>query len=181
MASSKSSPARVNVALRRAKLLEMRADGEKITVIRDTLGYRSNAAVYQDIGRALAEYVGEPAAEVRAMEVMRLDELWREAIKVMRTEHLKVSHGKVIYLTDDKGADYPLADDAPVLQSIDRLLKIQERRAKLLGLDAPTKVAVITDAALDEEYAREQAAIAELERQAAAEDSGSEDGEEAEG
>lgn len=179
--ATKTSPSRVNIALRRAKLLQMRADGEKIDVIRDTLGYRSNGAVYQDIGRALAEYVGEPAAEVRAIEVLRLDELWRSAIKVLRTEHLTVSHGKVVTIKNEKGEERPLADDAPVLQSIDRLLKIQERRAKLLGLDAPTKVSVITDAALDEELAREQAAIAELERQAATEDDGPEGGEETPG
>jgi hypothetical protein len=30
-----------------------------------------------------------------------------------------------------------LADDGPVLQAIDRLIRISERRAKLRGLDAP--------------------------------------------
>jgi hypothetical protein len=33
----------------------------------------------------------------------------------------------------------PVLDDAPVLAAIDRLLRIQERRARLLGLDAPTR------------------------------------------
>jgi hypothetical protein len=33
-----------------------------------------------------------------------------------------------------------LADDAPVLNAVDRLVKISESRRKLLGLDAPAKV-----------------------------------------
>ena len=35
-----------------------------------------------------------------------------------------------------------LLDDGPVLQAVDRLLKIADRRAKLLGLDAPKRVEV---------------------------------------
>jgi len=33
-----------------------------------------------------------------------------------------------------------LEDDAPILAAADRILKVLERRAKLHGLDAPTKV-----------------------------------------
>jgi hypothetical protein len=39
-------------------------------------------------------------------------------------------------------AQVALEDDAPVLAAVDRLLRIQERRAKLLGLDAPVRADV---------------------------------------
>jgi hypothetical protein len=34
-----------------------------------------------------------------------------------------------------------VTDDGPKLQAIDRLLRVMERRSKLLGLDAPAKIA----------------------------------------
>ncbi len=48
----------------------------------------------------------------------------------------------------------PLRDRAPVLAAIDRLLKIEERRAKLLGLDAPVRAELITIDAIEAEVAR---------------------------
>ncbi|GAA2395473.1 hypothetical protein GCM10010404_61300 [Nonomuraea africana] len=63
---------------------------------------------------------------------------------------MTVSQGRVVRLGQpfidddgnaavDDGRGEPLEDDAPVLAAIDRMLKIQERRAKLLGLDIPVK------------------------------------------
>ena len=81
----------------------------------------------------------------------------REAWDVLQRNHVVVSQGRVVELDG-----VPIPDDAPVLAAIDRLLKIQERRAKLLGLDAPTqsRVEVVTESAVDK-------AIAELEAQIA--------------
>jgi len=45
-----------------------------------------------------------------------------------------VSNGQVV-----KMEGQPLEDDGPVLSAIDTILKIESRRAKLLGLDAPVK------------------------------------------
>jgi hypothetical protein len=94
--------------------------------------------------------VQEPAEELRQLELMQLDELARAARAVLERKHLMVSHGKIVrlgqpFVNDDGNAEVddgrgePLKDDAPVLAAIDRLLKIQERRAKLLGLDIPVK------------------------------------------
>jgi hypothetical protein len=78
----------------------------------------------------------------------------REVWQVLQRTHVVVSQGRVV--KDDNGV--PIPDDAPVLAATDRLLKIQERRAKLLGLDMPTrsKVEVLTESTVD-------AAIAALE------------------
>lgn len=180
----KTSSRRLTVAIRRAKAIQMRLDGAKYTeILAAGLGYRSTGAIAQDIQRALVELAAEPTAELRALEVARLDDMYSAVMGVLRREHLTVSHGKVIYVPADVDGDpdVPLVDDAPVLQAVDRLLKIQERRAKLLGLDAPTKVSVITDALLDEEEARLAAEIAELERQAAEPDPEGEGPEDPEG
>ena len=85
---------------------------------------------------------------------MELDELAQAARAVLERKHLVVSQGRVVRLGKpyidketgeaevDDGRGEPLEDDAPVLQDIDRLLKIQERRARLLGLDAPQRVSI---------------------------------------
>jgi hypothetical protein len=49
--------------------------------------------------------------------------------------HVSAS-GKIV--RDDNGE--PLIDDGPTMQAADRILKIIERKTKLLGLDAPQKV-----------------------------------------
>jgi hypothetical protein len=69
---------------------------------------------------------------------------------VLERNHVTVSHGRIIRGENEE----PLLDDGPVLTAIDRLLKIQERRAKLLGLDAPARHEVVTLDALDTEIAR---------------------------
>ena len=83
---------------------------------------------------ALKAIVEEPAAEVRQLELDRLDAMYDAAIKVLEAEHVTVSQGKVVMLDGE-----PLKDDAPVLRAIETLLKIQQRRAALLGLDAKTQ------------------------------------------
>jgi hypothetical protein len=69
-------------------------------------------------------------------------------------QDVTVSHGRVI--KDD--FDEPILDDGPTLSAIDRILKIQERRAKFLGLDAPQRHEVVSVDAID-------AAIADLNAQ----------------
>jgi hypothetical protein len=157
----KTSPRRIATALRRAQALEMRAQAKPFSEIAAQLKYCSPAAAAQDVQRALLLAITEPAAEVRALELLRLDELWVKAAQVLNRQHVSVSHGRIVKADDGE----PLLDDAPVLAAIDRMLKIQERRARLLGLDAPTKVEVLTIDAID---AAIRDAEAELARRAAA-------------
>lgn len=142
---------------RHAEAVRLRSEGHSYEQIAQQLGYRDRASAYNAVQRTLVGTVREPADELRQMELIRLDALWMQAMQVLQAEHVTVSNGRVIVIEKD-GKEVPLADDAPVLQAIDRLLKIMERRAKLLGLDAPTKVEAITIDRLDQ-------AIAELERE----------------
>ncbi|WP_214103223.1 hypothetical protein [Acrocarpospora catenulata] len=126
------------VAKRDARACELRAQNRSYAEIAAELGI-SKTAAYESVQRALAETVREPAGELRQLELMRLDELAQKAREVMNATHYVVSQGKVVRLTR---AGAPLEDDAPALQAIDRLLRIQERRARLLGLDMPQRVSI---------------------------------------
>jgi hypothetical protein len=159
----------VAIAQRRADAVAMRMTGASFQAIADKLGYSSRGAACQDITRALEAAVAEQARTVevyREEELQRLDLLLAEAWAVLKRQHVTVSHGRIIR---DEETDQPLIDDGPTLAAIDRVLKIQERRAKFLGLDAPTKVEAITIDALDAEIAK---LAAELEADQASEAAG---------
>lgn len=131
-----------------AEAARLRAQGWGYAQIGEKLGVSMQGA-HQAVQRALTAAVREPADDVRALELSRLDLLWQAAWTVLTKHHVTVQQGKVVYLGDE-----PLEDDAPVLNAIDRLLKVQDRRAKLLGLDAPTRHEVITLDAIDQEIAK---------------------------
>ena len=98
------------------------------------------------LAEAYERRTAQPAAALKAVELDKLDQAERAALQVLRTQHVLVSGGKVVHhMTVDPDTFEPIlgdqiTDDGPVLQALDRLLKIAQRRAALLGLDAPTKV-----------------------------------------
>ncbi|MCF3101436.1 hypothetical protein IPZ58_07560 [Streptomyces roseoverticillatus] len=123
-------------ARRDAEAAELRARGMSYRRIAAELGIDVHTA-HDAVERALKAIVQEPAEKVRALELERLDLLYERAVQVLERRHVTVSQGRIV-----REGDQPLQDDGPVLQAIDRLLKIQERRARLLGLDAATKANV---------------------------------------
>jgi len=152
MAQSKLK--RDEVTVRRIQLLKLRRQGvryddEQIL----NLGYASPSSARRDLHRALEQHRDEEAAEVgiyRQQENERLDDelarleiLEAAARTVLSNRHIVVNNGRVILHPD---TNEPMEDDAPILQAIDRLVKIEdarrrngERRAKLNGLDMPVK------------------------------------------
>lgn len=149
----------METAMRDAQALRLRARGMSYQQIADEVGYSEKGAAYKAVQRGMEETIGEAAEEVRALEVARLDAMYEAVMKVLETKHLTVSQGRIIrqevdverdengtVVLDGEGKPIPiyepLEDDAPVLQAVDRLLKIQARRAALLGLDAPTKAEI---------------------------------------
>ena len=84
----------------------------------------------------LMHRVGSPGGV--AIEVEKLDAIERKYLEIARKHHVFVSQGgKVVY-----DGDVKLEDDGPAMQAMSGLLKVAERRAKLLGLDAPVKAQV---------------------------------------
>jgi len=94
--------------------LEMRKKGESFPAIAKSLGYATMSGAYNAVMSAIKRTLQEPADEVRQLELARLDALLSAAWKAA--------------MANDGDAQY-------------RVLAIMARRAKLLGLDAPTKIA----------------------------------------
>lgn len=116
---------------------ELRAKGWAYQRIADELGWSSKGDACRAVQRVLKETQQEAGDELRVMERERLDRLSEAAWAVLDRQHVTVSNGQIVRLNGE-----PLADDGPVLQAIDRLLRISESRRKLDGLDAPSRVSV---------------------------------------
>jgi hypothetical protein len=113
-------------AERRNKAIAMRLAGVDYQTIADRLGYASRGAAHTDISRALERSLAQQqvgADLLRQEELLRLDRL-QAAV-----------WGQAI------GGD-PVA--------VNTALKVIDRRVKLLGLDAPTRVELVTLDAIDE-------------------------------
>ncbi|MCG5549170.1 helix-turn-helix domain-containing protein [Halorhodospira halochloris] len=144
MGTSNTAAARLKSAERKARALELRQTGMTYADIGRELGI-SNAQAHRLVSGALQEIrkrASEEAEQLRTLELSRLDQL-----------HHALWESAL-------GGE---------LRAIDRLLRIMERRAKLLGLDAPTCVAPTnpdgqkswqpTDSISDEERVRRIAEI----------------------
>lgn len=94
------------------KCLELRRGGLTYDRIAAEVGYTNRSAARKAVERALERTLQESADELRVLEADRLDRLQVAAWKAAT------------------GGD---------LFAIDRVLKIMDRRAKLFGLDAPTR------------------------------------------
>lgn len=130
------------------RAVELRRRNLNYRQIANELGFSSVSSAYEAVQRGLADSVAETNDEVRRQELDRLDDLARAALRVLARTHYVLSQGKA--------AAHPetgelLVDDGPTLAAIGQLLKIMERRAKYLGLDAPAKVELLSLDAVDEE------------------------------
>lgn len=105
-----TSPTEIMAAERSAQAMELRKQGLQYREIAERLGYRSDKAAWIAVRRALDRLKTEPAKDLRAIELARLDAL---------TEAL-----------------WPRATaDPPDISAVNALLKVGERRAKLAALE----------------------------------------------
>jgi hypothetical protein len=150
-----SGPARIHRGerneLRDAEAARLRALRYSYDQIAEQLGYADHSGARKAVERGRNRAVREPTREMILMDLAELDEMAREAWTVLRNTHYVVDRGGVVRLNGE-----PLKDDSPVLAAIGRLLDIQTRRAKLVGLDQPAR-ATVTHARADID-----AAVAEL-------------------
>lgn len=149
---------REDAAHRRARVLELRRAKKTFTEIGEALGVSAQRA-HQLYTEALRSIEFEQVTTYRAAELEKLDALEADVRAVLERRHVVVSHGRVVLSADvvrDEDGDpvydgdgepvirrgAPLVDDGPVLEAADRLLRIADRRARLLGLDTPVKSVV---------------------------------------
>jgi hypothetical protein len=125
MAESKTSRKRLEAFERKLRALELRKGGATFEQIGKTLDV-STATAYSYVMEALKETLREPADELRTLELERIDRLalalWPRAVG----ERESVDGRIVVHPAD--------------LRAVDRVVKLMERRAALLGLDAPQKL-----------------------------------------
>lgn len=117
-AAAKTSVRRIRTTEKTLKALELRKRGLNYTQIGKKLGCSRSTAFRYVLSELenLADKCREEAVHVRDLELQRLDDLYLLAYRAII-----------------RGND---------LAGIDRCLRIMERRAKLLGLDAAAKVDV---------------------------------------
>jgi hypothetical protein len=158
-------PALVDRALRAANL---RDDGKTWQEISDLLGFGGKSAARQAVEALYAKRIAEneeTLRQLRARDLAKLELAEESVWDVLDRRHVTVSNGKVIYIGPD-----PLLDDGPVLQAVDRLNAIIDRRAKLTGTYAAQQIEaqVTTVDPADVEF-REHIAAQRALRQAARE------------
>lgn len=136
-----------DTAERDAAAARLRTDGLGYQEIADRLGFTSAGTAHEAARRALEATRREGGEELRKYELDRLDVLYQAALAVLRREHLAHGNGRVVErLNPATGQMETLLDSGPILAAIGKCLDIQARRAKLMGLDAPTRHSVDADA-----------------------------------
>ncbi|HET9111673.1 MAG TPA: hypothetical protein VFN78_12670 [Ktedonobacterales bacterium] len=106
-------------ALRAAQAMNLRKLGMTYDAIAQQCGYTNRGTAYNAVQRELQRTLQEAADDLRMLEAQRLDDLYRAMIP------------KAL-----KGDGW----------SVDRCLRIMERRAALLGLDAKNDASAIAAA-----------------------------------
>ena len=146
-----TSATSIKQAERRAEVLRLRLDGHTLQAIGDRLGIRADS-VHDIITRALRDMTQEPSEQLLSIELARLDSLYVEAMNVLRSFTPLLHNGKIVQIpvinrdgeiVKDPETGHPLTciaeDKAARLASIAAAVRVMERRAKLTGLDAPSR------------------------------------------
>lgn len=109
---NRTRPSQIKALEMRAEAVKLRKMGLGYPQIADRVGYNSRQAAHRAVTTALAEireHTAESADDLRTLEAERLDQLWRIAF----TEALTNRN----------------------LRAVDTAIRVQDRRAKLFGLD----------------------------------------------
>lgn len=142
-------------ARRDAEMADMRDRGASFRKIAAHFDVSVSTA-HEGVDRAMRAIRAESGERVRQFELSRLDRYAAKVEAELDRERPVISHGRVVRrrLLDENGAfvilstnedgepsyaEEEVSDASPLFQAVDRLLKIQERRARLLGLDSPVK------------------------------------------
>jgi len=136
------------------QVLEGIRDGKSCAELSRELGF-SDTYIKKLYKGATKEIIVDNVEELRKVGVARLDKKMRYLYDLLGKDHPLVSGGSVIRDCVDDEHGNPiidpttgapktirLKDDGVKLQIIDRLIRIEEQRAKLLGLNMPTKMSL---------------------------------------
>ncbi len=136
MALSNTDGEKIVNAERDALIMELRRNGKTLQTIAAQVGI-THQRVHQIIKERLAEIPVESVQHYRAAAVEILDNLLAKTHAVLEAQHLKFHEG--VALTHNGEI---VTDNGPVLAAVAMILRIEERRAKLLGTDSPARTEV---------------------------------------
>src|SRR5665213_281713 len=105
--------------------------------IGDELGITKKGA-RQAVERHAKSIPVEAVADVKQIVLEELDVMSRHLLEVIERDHFRITPSGRVVMHDGE----PVLDDGPAIQAIAQLLRVQERKARLMGLDAPTQRAV---------------------------------------
>lgn len=135
----RSGPEVVRTVAREETALEMRLRGESMPAIADALGL-AYSTTYELVDKALVRRAQENrdrAEALRQLELERIDRL--QAALWGRALEPPLMAGEATPDPDDPNRTPPALDYQSQDKAVERITKLMERRAKLLGLDAPTE------------------------------------------
>jgi len=126
-------------ASRWKKALELRLAGWTYSQIADACGYSDHSSARYAIRRSMQFTLQEPAEELRGLEATRVDHLmslvWPKKCDTEPTqENLDISDPAQRARDKDNREKDRLAR---LYAKVDRVVKLMERRAKLMGIDSP--------------------------------------------
>lgn len=131
-----------------AKIMELKRQDLSFQQIADQLGI-SRAAAHRGFHRALPRVTEPQASAYRAEHLARLELMREVVLGIVETRHVTISNGHVvseIVGTDEETGKpiygEPYEDDGVVMAAVETLRKLDEREARLLGLDAKAEVSM---------------------------------------
>jgi hypothetical protein len=86
--------------------------------------------------------------EMKVIELQSLDELEYRLWKLLEGDHYVISQGQVVI---DKMTQQRVQDNRFILETCDRIQKVKDQRAKMMGLYAASKIEVISIDRIEQE------------------------------
>ena len=139
-----------------ARVVELVNEGHTFQQIADQWGV-TKSVIHRRFHRALERIPQKAVEDYRTAQLVRLAAARQAVMDVLTAKHVVVSNGHIVSeivgnhpLVDENDEPHPqagepiygdpLIDDGPVLAAVDRLVKLDDQEAKLLGLYAAAKV-----------------------------------------
>jgi hypothetical protein len=163
------------------KAAGLRGQGWSYDRIAAELGFASKGHAHDAVMRAFAEIPSEESEHAKRLDLERTDRLIEHAWAIMLRDHVTVSQGRVVGKVvgverDEGGAPLfdgdgkpvliyeDILDDGPALAAIREIRGLLERRAKIIGYEAParSRVEVVTSDMIEQEIARLEAEVGKL-------------------
>lgn len=143
--SAKQAAAHLAAELRRAEAAKLRVQGWTLQQIADKFGL-SVGTIHKDIQIVMRRTIEAGVTEMdehRALELNRIDSAIFEVMSILEGRNPESKHSvemAALETDESTSVDDALAMRAELrLKAVDRLVKLNQERAKLLGLYAPEK------------------------------------------